>query len=160
MIWDFQKYGNYTAILDEYGKSLTYEALDKEGRLVAEAAGRRCLAFLLCRNEIGALVGYTGMLNGGMVPLLLNSHVNREALEGLLAVYRPAYLWAPEGIPFPDLTPVYDAFGYRLLQTCYETEYVLQSLFAKVAQISRQMRSPSRRTWSWMRPSGPLPPCP
>ena len=69
MIWDFQKYGNYTAILDEYGKSLTYEALDKEGRLVAEAAGRRCLAFLLCRNEIGALVGYTGMLNGGMVPL-------------------------------------------------------------------------------------------
>lgn len=142
MIWDFQKYGNYTAILDEYGKSLTYEALDKEGRLVAEAAGRRCLAFLLCRNEIGALVGYTGMLNGGMVPLLLNSHVDREALEGLLAGYRPAYLWAPEDIPFPDLTPVYDAFGYRLLRTCYETEYPLHPELALLLTTSGSTGSP------------------
>ena len=68
MIFDFQTYSENTAVLDEFGMSLTYSALSDAGRRVMEAAGRRCLVFILCQNEIGALVGYTGLLNGGAVP--------------------------------------------------------------------------------------------
>lgn len=127
MIWDLQKYRDNIATLDGYGTALTYGALDEEGRRVAEAMGRRCLAFILCRNETGALVGYTGMMNAGMVPLLLNSHMEREALAGLLDAYQPPYLWAPEDMAdsFPDRTPVYRAFGYRLLRSHSGTEYPL-----------------------------------
>ena len=57
MIWDLEQYRDKTAVLDEYGTSLTYGVLARASRRVAEAMGRRCLAFILCRNEIGALVG-------------------------------------------------------------------------------------------------------
>ena len=125
MIWDLEQYHDKTAVLDEYGMSMTYDALARESCRVAEAMGRRCLAFILCRNEIGALVGYVGMMNGGMVPLLLNSHMDEEALARLLAVYQPPYLWAPEDMCFPDMTPVYRAFGYCLLRSHLKREYPL-----------------------------------
>ena len=127
MIWDLQKYRDNVAILDEHGTSLTYGVLDEEGRRVAEALGHRCLVFILCRNETGALVGYTGMMNAGMVPLLLNSRMDGDALAGLLDVYKPQYLWTPEDTAdsFPEWTPVYRAFGYCLLQGHYGTEYFL-----------------------------------
>lgn len=127
MIWDLQKYRDNIAVLDEYGISLTYGALEEEGRRAAEAIGRRSLAFILCRNETGALVGYTGMMNAGVVPLLLNSHMDRNALAGLLDAYQPPHLWAPEDMAdgFPDCTPVYRAFGYCLLRRQCKTEYPL-----------------------------------
>ena len=127
MIWDLQKYRDNVAMLDEHGTSLTYGVLDEEGRHVAKALGRRCLVFILCRNEIGALVGYIGMMNAGMVPLLLNSHMDEDSLTGLLDVYKPQCLWTPEDMAdsFPEWTPVYRAFGYCLLQRQYGTEYSL-----------------------------------
>jgi len=136
MIFDFQTYSENTAVLDEFGMSLTYSALSDAGRRVMEAAGRRCLVFILCQNEIGALVGYTGLLNGGAVPLLLNSRQDGEALAGLLRAYQPPFLWAPEDMldAFPGMTPVYRAFGYALLRTGYETEYLLHLMMETTDQ--------------------------
>lgn len=144
MIWDLQKYGDNIAVLDEYGTSLTYGDLDDECRRIAEAIGRRCLVFVLCRNETGALVGYTGMLNAGMVPLLLNSHMDREALASLLDTYQPPYLWVPEDMAdsFPDCTPVYRAFCYCLLRTDCGTEYPLHSDLSLLLTTSGSTGSP------------------
>ena len=144
MIFDFQTYSENTAVLDEFGMSLTYSALSDAGRRVMEAAGRRCLVFILCQNEIGALVGYTGLLNGGAVPLLLNSRQDGEALAGLLRAYQPPFLWAPEDMldAFPGMTPVYRAFGYALLRTGYETEYPLHPELALLLTTSGSTGSP------------------
>lgn len=127
MIWDLQKYHDNIAILDEYGTSLTYGDLDDEGQRVAEAIGCRCLVFVLCRNEIGALVGYIGMMYAGIVPLLLNSHMDREALASLLDAYQPSYLWLPEEqeYTFVGMERVYYFHGYCLLKTPYDREYPL-----------------------------------
>ena len=43
MIWDLEQYHDKTAVLDEYGMSMTYDALARESCRVAEAMGRRCL---------------------------------------------------------------------------------------------------------------------
>lgn len=144
MIWDLQKYRDNTAILDEYGVSLTYSALAEEGQRLADATGRRCLVFVLCRNETGALVGYTGLINNGCVPLLLSSHMDSEALAGLLEIYQPPYLWAPEDMAsaFPDMTVVYNAFGYCLLRTGYGTEYPLHPDLALLLTTSGSTGSP------------------
>ena len=142
MIWDLRKYGDRTAVLDEYGSSLTYAALEREGRRVAEAMGRRCLAFILCRNETGALVGYTGMMNAGIVPLLLSGHMDQEALAGLLAAYQPPYLWAPEDVSLPDWAPVYRAFGYCLFRAPFEAEYPLHPDLGLLLTTSGSTGSP------------------
>lgn len=127
MIWDLHEYRDNIAFLDEYGASLTYGALDDECRHIAEAIDRRCLTFILCRNEIGALVGYIGIMNAGMVPLLLNSRMDRESLASLLEAYRPSYLWIPEDMTdsFPDYTLICRAFSYCLLRSHYESTYPL-----------------------------------
>lgn len=144
MIWDLQKFHDKIAVCDEYGTYLTYGNLDDEGRRIAEIIGRHCLVFVLCRNETGALVGYTGMINAGMVPLLLNSHMDREALADLLDAYQPPYLWVPEGMAdtFPDCTPVYSAFGYCLLRSHYGTEYPLHPDLSLLLTTSGSTGSP------------------
>lgn len=144
MIWDLEKYSDNAAILDEYGISLTYNALAEEGRRLAEAVGCRSLVFILCRNEIGALVGYTGLVINGSVPLLLNAKMDGEALAGLLAAYQPPFLWAPEDMlpAFPDMTPAYRAFGYCLLKTGYETAYPLYPDLALLLTTSGSTGSP------------------
>lgn len=144
MLWDLQKYRDNTAVLDEHGVSLTYGALDEAGQRLADAIGRRCLVFVLCRNETGALVGYTGLINNGCVPLLLNSRMDGEALAALLAAYQPPYLWVPEDtVPaFQDMTTVYSAFGYCLLRTGYGTEYPLHPDLALLLTTSGSTGSP------------------
>lgn len=126
-IWDFDQFSDCTAIVEEHGTSVTYMELKTESERIAEAIGRRCLVFLLCRNEIGSIIGYVGLMNGAIPPVLLNSHLDKELLENLLTAYQPSYLWVPEEQKgqFTDMESVYQAYGYSLLKTGYEKEYPL-----------------------------------
>ena len=72
-IWDLGQFGASIAIIDENGVRVTYDLLNSEAGILAEKAGRRCLAFSLCRNEIGSVLGYVGFINNGIVPVMLNS---------------------------------------------------------------------------------------
>lgn len=139
-----EKFAENPAVINEQGARLTYGQLKTESEKVAAAIGRRCLAFLLCRNEAGALVGYAGMMNAGIVPLLLNSRLDREALDRLLAVYQPPYLWAPEDMAdsFPDRAQVYRAFGYCLLHGRGGTEYPLHPDLGLLLTTSGSTGSP------------------
>lgn len=126
-IWNLEQYGDKVALRDEYGNSVTYGALDSEAKALAERIGRRCLVFCLCRNEIGSVLGYTAFINHGIVPVMVNSHLEEALLENLLAAYRPEYLWVPkdQAGEFNGMEAVYEAFEYALLRTGYEIEYPL-----------------------------------
>ena len=122
-MWDFKQIGGQTAFLDEHGHSFSYDELDKEGTSLVNKICCRCLVFMLCKNTIGCTLGYTAFLNYGIVPVLLNAHLDRTLLNGLLANYLPAYLWVPadQAQTFPDMEEVYSAYDYCLLRTDYET---------------------------------------
>ena len=143
-IWNLEKYKNNTALLDEFGNTLTYGMLKSEAYVLAEAVGKRCLVFCLCRNEIGSVLGYVSFINNAIVPVLLNSHLEEELLQNLMTAYKPAYLWVPKDQTdqFPGMFFEYEAQGYVLLKTEYEKNYPLYGELALLLTTSGSTGSP------------------
>ncbi len=127
MMWELEKYHDRTAVLDEFDTAVTYGDLAAEGERISSAAGGRCLVFCLCTNTVGSIAGYVSFMNAGIVPVLLNAHLERALLDSLLAAYAPKYLWAPaeQAGDFAGMESVYSSYGYSLLRTGYPTEYPL-----------------------------------
>lgn len=143
-IWDLEKHRGKTALLDELGNAVTYDDLNAEADALAEKIGRRCLVFVLCRNAIGSVLGYTAFVNHGIVPVMLSSHLETMLLENLLRTYRPEYLWVPkeQADMFDPTSAVYEARGYVLLETAYEESYPLYEELALLITTSGSTGSP------------------
>ena len=111
---------------------------------MAHAVGRRCLVFCLCENSIGSILGYVAFMNGGIVPLLLNRHLDPMLLENLLAAYAPSFLWVPleQAGQFPGMDTTYEARDYCLLRTHYEKEYASHPDLALLLTTSGSTGSP------------------
>ncbi len=143
-IWDLAKHGDRTALVNESGTRLSYAELNSSAGALAEVIGHRCLVFALCRNEIGSVLGYTAFLNYGIVPVMVNSHLDTVLLGNLLATYRPEYLWVPEDQrdQFPDMEETYEAHGYALLKTNFSEQYPLFDELALLVTTSGSTGSP------------------
>lgn len=144
MIWELEKYKKNTALLNESGVELTYEELKTESEKIAAAVAKRCVVFCLCSNTIGSAAGYIAFINGGIVPVLLDEHLEKELLDRLLSEYSPSYLWLPQKAAglFGDFISVYCAFGYCLLKTDYDREYPLYDDLALLLTTSGSTGSP------------------
>lgn len=143
-IWALENYKDNIAVMDEKGCQLSYGSLHSEARVIAEAIGKRCLVFSLCRNEIGSVAGYVAFINHGIVPVLLNSHLEEELLQDLLAAYQPSFLWVPQdqSEQFAGMEIVYEAYDYLLLKTGYEKEYPLYEELGLLLTTSGSTGSP------------------
>lgn len=143
-VWDLEKFGDSVAVIDEFGETVTYAQLKNESEAVAQAVGQRCLVFSLCRNETGSLIGYVGFMNGGIPPVLLNSHLDEELLRNLLAAYKPSYLWIPEEQygQFEGMEIVYRSYRYMLLKTGYENTFPLYEELGLLLSTSGSTGSP------------------
>ena len=154
-MWDLNKYANNIAIKDEFGSVLTYKELDAITNEIASVINKRCLVFSLCRNEVGSIIGYVSFLNHNIVPVMLNSHLDRELLNSLLKAYAPSYLWVPDedNNEFENTQVVYSNFGYSLLKTNYGKEYALNNELGLLLTTSGSTGSPKfvRQTYTNVR---------
>ena len=143
-IWNLERYKDNTALIDENGKRLTYGQMEDEADKLAGVIGKRCLVFSLCRNEIGSVVGYVGFLNNQIVPVQLNSHLEKTLLENLMATYKPSFLWVPNDLvsDFNEFHVFYSAFDYSLVKTDYGIEYPLYDELGLLVTTSGSTGSP------------------
>lgn len=143
-MWDLEQFKDNTAMIDEFGNELTYGQLNANAVALAEAVGKRCLVFSLCRNEIGSVIGYTAFVNNGIVSVQLNAHLDDTLLDNLLKTYEPAYLWVPRDQMdrFPGMESIYSAYGYHLLKTDFGNNYPLYDELGLLITTSGSTGSP------------------
>ena len=143
-MWDLEKYKDNIALIDEFGGQLTYGQLNANANALAEAVGKRCLVFSLCRNEIGSVIGYIGFVNNGIVPVQLNAHLDDTLFNNLLVTYEPSFLWVPKDqiSRFQGMEERYSAYNYVLLKTGFTKEYPLYHELGLLITTSGSTGSP------------------
>ncbi len=140
---ELEQFGERTALITEAGEHISYTALLAQGDAIAGAAGRRCLAFLMCRNCADAAAGYIGFLRRGIVPVLLAENLDTAMLEGLLQSYHPSYFYLPnEKVSGIAGEAVWWNESYTLLRLPYEQDYALANELAVLLTTSGSTGSP------------------
>lgn len=143
-MFDFEKNKKSIALISDSGEVVSYSELIDESSRFAEVIKNRCLAFILCENTIGSIVGYTSLLRNRVVPVLLNAHLERELLNELISLYCPTFIWMPDRMcdEFVDYTVVYGSFGYSLLNTNFKKQYRLYDELCMLLTTSGSTGSP------------------
>lgn len=108
------------AFLDDKGNRVSYADLIEESRAIGSKLGGRCVVFVLCTNTIGSMVGYISFLENNVIPVMLNSEIDRDLLKELDIKYCPAFYWVPSDYDLGEYECIYSYRGYALLKTGYD----------------------------------------
>lgn len=143
-MWDYGTYLNNIALCDDQGISVTYQELRDEEEKIVCAVERRCLVFILCKNQVGSVIGYSAFINGGIVPMLINAELEKELLDNLIYMYKPAYVWVPneKKSDFIFFKEKYRAWNYSLLKTDFDIQYALNPELCLLLSTSGSTGSP------------------
>lgn len=94
---DIDIYNDNIAIITDRKERITYRELTTDADFLMEDLEERSVLFLVCRNCVESVCSYIGALRKGIVPVMLNSEMDSELFYNLYNIYRPAYIYAPEG---------------------------------------------------------------
>ena len=144
MIWDFKKYYDNIAAIDELGNKISYKELEDSGTNLTKYIESRSLVFSLCSNTIGSLVGYTGFLNNNIVPLMLDGDIDRELLNILIQTYKPNYIWVSKKSEdeFVDFNKIYEDHEHVLLKSNCKIKHNLYEELGLLLTTSGSTGSP------------------
>lgn len=143
-MWNFEGFTNTTAIIDEFGRCLTYGELEEMTYKLSKAIGGRCLVFSMCDNVLGSLLGYACFLNHHIVPAMLKHDLDMDLFNHLYKTYKPKYIWAPESMKekYSHFQVVYVAAGYVLFETPFGDAYPMNEELALLLATSGSTGSP------------------
>ena len=143
-MWNFELYKDNVALIDQLGISLKYSDVMEETNNMANYIAKRCLVFLLCENSIGSILGYITFINFGIVPVLLNAHLERELLDNLITNYCPEFLWVPDeqidSFSYGEI--IYNVYNYSLIKMNFNTKYELNPELCLLLTTSGSTGSP------------------
>lgn len=118
---NFSRYGDKIALIEDSGLQITYCQLEDHCHQIGKKLKKRSLAFVICENSIGSLLGYLSLLSNNMVVALFDSKMDISLIHNLMETYHPKYLYIPEKLS-NDLISfqcLQKSYGYQLLETNY-----------------------------------------
>lgn len=101
-MFNLLKFKDNSACVTLSGERISYGELQVLSDGIQSKLKPHQLAFCLCSNTIGSVVGYVSFVNNNDATLLLDAHIERNAFDSLYKIYLPRYIWAPEGFGVPD----------------------------------------------------------
>ena len=111
------------AVMDSAGNELSYGGLVEFSEELIKVIPGRSVVFLLADNDAGGIAWSIGLINTGMIPLLLNPQTDKDLFENLYDIYKPVFLCVPaEGSVEYGFECKTERWGYSLLETgnkCY-----------------------------------------
>ena len=147
-IWELSRYNDNIAIIDEVGNKLKYSELDHAGQELANIINGRCLVFCMCTNSIGSILGYASFVNNGIVPVMINAHMEDALRDNLINAYYPKFIWSPIEIAqklcsdCDGFKIIYDIYEYALVATGYMKQYPLYDDLCLLLTTSGSTGSP------------------
>lgn len=144
MILVDDKYKTNTVVITDNGESFRYEKLIEISNKIYSHINHRCLIFCLCKNQIGSLCGYVSCLQNKVVPVMLDSSMNKELLEELINTYQPEYLCLPSDqlSDFPNGLKIYSILDYSLVKLVSNSSFILHDDLALLLTTSGSTGSP------------------
>jgi len=143
-MWNFSRFGANIAFIEESGEKATYAELQDASEALVSKTNGRSVAFNLCVNEKGSLLGYAAFINGGIVPVMLDAALERGFISALIESYKPDYLWLPRNMAgeFSGCYEVCSIWGYTLLKTPYNNAFPIYEELALLLTTSGSTGSP------------------
>ena len=130
------------AAIDNSGGIITYGELIDFTEEFFSVIKKRSLIFIFTENCIGSLAGYVASLSSKVVPLLLNSSLDRSAVAKMISSFLPEYFWIPKSLLSEfNFQQIYERFGYVLLTTGLRNSDAIASATFRPALVSRKPRS-------------------
>lgn len=117
-LFEFSSFLENTAVKADSGEELTYGQLQTASDEVRAYFHPHSLAFCLCTNTVGSIVGYVALVQQGVATVLLDAYKDAALLDNLMSIYRPNYIWAPTGSSFGE--KIYENHGYILYRNSYD----------------------------------------
>ncbi|MBR6257178.1 MAG: AMP-binding protein [Lachnospiraceae bacterium] len=143
MIWDLEKYGDKTALI-EGDRMITYNELSAHTHELTAGLKNRSLAFILCSNTSECVTGYVAFLNAGIVPLMIDAAINTQTIRTMVESYKPLYIWLPAEAAdeHKDYSHIRSMGGYSLLMSDTEEATELYEELALLISTSGSTGSP------------------
>ena len=133
-MFNLLQYANNTAVITDCGEKFTYTQLFDEVERFGLHLARRGLFCCLCKNEIGALIGYVSGICKGIPLVLLDGGRDSNYVNSYIEKYHPEYVWTPSfrSTDFEG-SVIYECHGYSLVQMNNPSEVSYSHLHDKLA---------------------------
>ncbi len=137
-MWPLKNHNNSTLIVNGSGEKINYGSFLVSSNALANEILTRCIIFCLCKNCTGSLLGYVTFINNKIVPLMLDSKIDKQQLRNLTKIYKPNYFWIPLDMKssFRNYKIVYSDYNYALIKTNYNHEYPIYKELALLLTTS------------------------
>lgn len=138
---DIGRYNDRTAIITSEGEKFTYSEFIADADHIWEGTASRALVFIICKNCLESVCAYIGALRKRVVPVLVNSAVDKELFCNLFESYKPQFVFAPKEWDGFD-NPVGEYRDFILYSTGCSVDYEINPELGLLLTTSGSTGSP------------------